>query len=68
MKVSIEIDGTIELKNEGATVSVYSHDGKTYRGKLNINSSNVEWCKGKTRIGKGNKLKWDDFISYMEKQ
>ncbi len=66
MKVNVDdMDVAMELGNNGITFSVYDNDG-SYKGKFRVGKGTVEWCKGKTRVGNGNKLNWSDFISLFE--
>ena len=66
MKVSIsDLDVKMELGNKGFVMSVYDNDGN-YRGKLKIGKANLEWCKGKTRLGNGKKVHWNKLLEYLE--
>ena len=66
MKVNVDdLDVAMELGNNGILLSIYDNDG-TYRGKLRVGKGTVEWCKGKKRIGNGQKFNWNDLISYFE--
>ena len=66
MKVSLDdLDVTMELGNNGVLLSVYDNDG-AYRGKLRVGKGTLEWCKGKTRIGNGRKVNWNDLITFFE--
>lgn len=66
MKINIDdMDVTMELGNNGIRLSVYDNDGN-YRGKLRLGRGTVEWCKGKTRIGNGRKVNWEDLIGFFE--
>lgn len=66
MKVNVDdLDVAMELGNNGIILSVYESDN-TYRGKLRVGKGTVEWCKGKTRIGNGVKVNWNDLIEYFE--
>lgn len=68
MKVNVDdLDVAMELGNNGILLSVYDNDNK-YRGKLRVGKGTVEWCKGKTRIGNGTKINWNDLISYFEEE
>lgn len=64
MKVSItDFDVDMQIKNKGVTMAVYSPDGKTYLGKVNITKTGLEWFEGKKQTGK--KVKWEKFIEMM---
>ncbi|MCD6532578.1 MAG: hypothetical protein J7L25_00670 [Deltaproteobacteria bacterium] len=66
MKVNVDdLDVAMELGNNGILLSLYENDN-TYRGKLRVSRGTVEWCKGKTRIGNGVKVNWNDLIEYFE--
>lgn len=66
MKVNVDdLDVTMELGNNGILLSIYDNDN-TYRGKLRVGKGTVEWCKGKTQIGNGEKVNWNDLIAYFE--
>ena len=66
MKINIDdMDVAMELGNNGIRLSVYDNDGN-YRGKLRLGRGTVEWCKGKTRIGNGRKVNWEDLIGFFE--
>ena len=66
MKVNVDdLDVIMELRNKGLLLSVYDNDNK-YRGKLRVGRGTLEWCKGKTRLGNGIKINWNDLIAYFE--
>lgn len=66
MKVSIkDFAVTMEIKNKGIELDVYSNEGK-HRGDLVVTKSGLTWCKGKTTPARGKKITWDDFITFME--
>jgi len=66
VKVSVDdLDVAMELGNNGIILSVYGNDD-TYRGKLRVGKGTVEWCRGKTRMGNGVKVNWNDLISFFE--
>lgn len=66
MKVSIkDFAVTMEIKNKGIELDVYSNDG-THRGDLVVTKTSLTWCKGKTTPTNGKKISWDDFIAYMQ--
>jgi hypothetical protein len=66
MKVSIkDFAVTMEVKNKGVELDVYSNDGK-HLGDLVVTKTGLTWCKGKTTPAKGTKVAWEDFIDYMQ--
>lgn len=66
MQVSIKrLDVQMELKNKGMEIDVYKPDG-TFLGDLVITKTGLTWCKGKTKAQNGVKVKWGDFITWME--
>jgi hypothetical protein len=44
---------------------VYDNSGK-HLGDLRIGKATIEWCKGKTQTGNGEKKGWDDLIAWFE--
>jgi hypothetical protein len=66
MKVSIkDFAVTMEIKNKGVELDVYSNDGK-HRGDLVVTKTGLTWCKGRTTPANGKKISWNDFIAYMQ--
>ena len=66
MKVSInDLQVTMDLGNNGIELDVYDNDGK-HLGDLRIGKATIEWCKGKTQQGNGEKKKWADLIEWFE--
>ena len=66
MKVYVDgLDITMDLGNNGILLTVYDND-QNYRGKLRVGKGTVEWCKGRIRIGNGEKVSWNDLISFFE--
>lgn len=64
MKVTVK-DVEAILGNNGILLEV---SDATYVGKLRIGRGTIEWCKGKTRIGNGTKIKWGTLIEFLESQ
>ena len=68
MKVSIkDLAVSMEIKNKGIELDVYGNDDK-HLGDLVVTKTGLTWCKGKTKSENGKKVKWEDFIEYMEKK
>lgn len=66
MKVSIkDFAVTMEIKNKGVELDVYSNDDK-HLGDLVVTKTGLTWCKGKTTPANGAKISWNNFIAYME--
>lgn len=66
MQVNIDdFDVDMTLGNKGITLAIYGNDNQ-YLGKLRVGKATVEWCKGKTRIGNGIKVNWNDLITWFE--
>jgi hypothetical protein len=67
VKVSIkDLAVTMEIKNKGMELDVYSADGRHHLGDLIVTKASLIWCKGKTTAARGKKISWNDFISYMD--
>ena len=56
----------MEIKNTGIELDVYSADGEHHLGDLVVTKTHVIWCKGRTGRANGVKVKWEDFIAWME--
>ena len=68
MKVSIkDFAVTMEVKNKGVELDVYSNDGK-HLGDLVVTKTGLTWCKGKTTAANGVKVSWTEFIEDMESE
>ncbi len=66
MKVSVkDLSVSMEIKNKGVELDVYD-SSNTHLGDLIVTKSGLTWCKGKTTPAKGKKIKWEDFISFMD--
>lgn len=61
MKVQVTEIPPAELGNNGIVLYIADNDGK-HVGKLRIGQATVEWCKGKTQIGNGQRIRMQDFI------
>lgn len=63
MKVSLNLgDSKIWLGNKGLVFQVWDNNNK-YKGKLHITKARVEWCKGKTPLGRGRVKGLNKFIA-----
>ena len=66
MKVSVkDLAVTMQLGSNGIELDVYDLDDN-HLGDLRIGKATIEWCKGKTRSGNGNQVKWPDLIAWLE--
>ena len=66
MKVSIkDFAVTMAIKNKGVELDVYDNDD-THLGDLVVTKTGLTWCKGKTTPANGEKISWEDFITYMQ--
>lgn len=66
MQVSIkDLSVSMEIKNTGIELDVYSADGNTHLGDLIITKTKLIWCEGKTQRTNGKEITWDDFIKLM---
>ncbi len=50
-----------ELGNNGIVLYIADNDGK-HVGKFRIGQATVEWCKGRTQIGNGRRIRMHEFI------
>lgn len=65
MKIYIKQFGLdLELKNKGMMLDVYTPDGQTHLGDVQLTKTGLVWCKGKKRTGP--KVTWQEFIDWME--
>jgi hypothetical protein len=64
MKVTLT-DVEAQLGNTGVVLYISDNAGK-HQGKLRIGQATVEWCKGKTRMGNGKKIKMADFLAHLD--
>jgi hypothetical protein len=68
MNVSIkDLQVDMPLGNNGIELDVYDAK-KKHLGDLRIGKATLEWCKGKTNVGNGIKVKWEDLIAWFESQ
>lgn len=68
MKVSIkELAVSMDIKNKGIELDVYSADGNTHLGDLIVTKTGLTWCKGKTTAKNGKNVSWETFIEMMNK-
>lgn len=66
MQVKLAMDDvTIELGNNGVTLTIADNDGK-HIGHLRIGQATVEWRKGRTHAGNGKKLQLAKLIEILE--
>jgi hypothetical protein len=59
------IDVEADLGYKGVVLYVADNKG-SHQGKIRIGSATVEWCKGKTRMGNGKKIKMADFLAALD--
>ena len=57
----------MKLGNNGVELDIYDND-ENHLGDLRIGKATIEWCKGRTRRGNGNRVSWKKLIEWMEKQ
>ena len=66
MKVSIKkFPYSMEIKSKGVEFDVYDKD--KHLGDLVIGKAKIEWCEGKTHVGKGIKKSWEELIAFFNK-
>lgn len=66
MKVKIKsFDVDMEVKNTGLEFQVHANDG-SFKGDCYVTKTGLIWCAGKTTRENGVKVKWEDFIKWME--
>lgn len=58
---------SMELGNNGISLDVYDNSNK-HLGDLRIGKATIEWCKGKTQKGNGNKVSWEKLTQWLESQ
>lgn len=62
MQVRFEVADTwARLGNNGIVLHIADNQGR-HVGKLRIGQAQVEWCKGRTRIGNGRKMRLQRFL------
>ena len=62
-----DFDVAMEVKNNGIELDVAGPQGE-HIGDLVVTKTNLIWCKGKTGRKNGKRIKWSDFIAYMESE
>jgi hypothetical protein len=66
MQVRLDMeDVTITLGNNGVLLKIADNDGK-HVGNLRIGQATVEWCKGRTRVGNGKKLRLRELLDLLD--
>jgi hypothetical protein len=69
MKVSIKkLAVSMEIKNTGIELAVYSSGGKTHFGDLIVTKSGLTWCKGRTRARNGQRISWYKLMEMMNRR
>jgi hypothetical protein len=53
------------LGNNGIVLYIADNQGN-HKGKLRIGKATVEWCKGRTRMGNGNRVRLETFIDQLD--
>lgn len=65
MNVSVrDIDTAIDLGNNGIILEIRDNDGN-FVGKLRIGKATVEWCAGKTHMGRGHMHRLESVIAWL---
>lgn len=65
MKIGIkEFAVDMEVKTKGIELEVRNTSGK-FLGDCYVTKTGLEWCRGKTKQGRGKKIKWEKFIAWM---
>jgi hypothetical protein len=68
VNVSIkDFDVAMEVKNNGIEFDVADTAGD-HIGDLIVTKTKLIWCQGKTGRKNGKKVKWSEFIAFMEGQ
>ncbi len=57
----------MSLGNNGVVLYVADNRGR-HVGKLRVGQAQVEWCKGRTRIGNGKKMPLSQFVANVLNQ
>ena len=66
MQIGISgFDVKMSLGNNGVVLQVWDNQDN-YLGKLRIGKATVEWCRGRTRIGNGVRVNWQELIDWFE--
>ncbi len=61
-----KFDVAMRVKNKGIELDICDTEGN-HIGDLVVTKAKLVWCRGKTTPKKGKKVKWKDFIAYMER-
>lgn len=54
----------LEVKNKGVEFEI--RIDSQHQGDLVVSKTGLEWCKGRTAVGNGQKVVWKDFIEWLE--
>jgi hypothetical protein len=66
MKVSVKnFSVTMNLGNNGIELEVYDNKDR-HLGDLRIGKATIEWCKGRTQAGNGDRKNWQQLIDFFE--
>jgi len=66
MQVKIKsFDVGMEVKSKGIEFDIYKPNGERL-GDVVLSMTGLIWCEGKTSRKKGKKIKWEEFIDWME--
>lgn len=67
MKVSVkDLQVSMEVKNNGIELDI-SDNNEVHLGDLFVTKKYLIWCSGKTQRENGKKIKWENFIAYMQR-
>ncbi len=68
MQVTIkDLAVNMALGNTGIEFDIYDNNNH-HLGDLRLGRGTVEWCRGRTRRGNGNKVSWENLIAWLETQ
>lgn len=68
MQVKLSMDDvTITLGNNGVTLTIADNEGK-HVGHLRVGQATVEWRKGRTHAGNGQKIALTTLIDLIENE
>lgn len=66
MQVKIkDMQVSMDLGTKGIELEIKDNAG-THLGDLRIGKANAEWCRGRTRVGNGVKVKLERLIELIE--
>jgi hypothetical protein len=69
MDVKIKnFDVKMEVKTKGVEFQVRSPNGREHLGDVVVNRTEIVWCKGKTQVANGKKIRWKKLIAMIESQ